>query len=139
MFLLIQKKWPELGQPLLKWEVVKRKTNLFRKTDTALRSSSPQKNLSRTSELMRERKVTISAGGEEQEAAEEQQQQEGVGDATAEDNVSVSSSVIAKWKSYILWTQIVAHFEDWPDRLDDSEMESEGSSQSSDAEEDTQD
>ena len=37
------------------------------------------------------------------------------------------------WR-FIFWGRIVSHFEDWPERLDDSEVESEGSSLSSDEE-----
>lgn len=44
------------------------------------------------------------------------------------DKVSLGSSEVAKWKKFIFWNEIIAHLEDWPDRLDESEVESEGSS-----------
>lgn len=55
------------------------------------------------------------------------------------DKISLNSSDIANWKSYILWSKVMAHFEDWPDRLDDSEVESDVSSLSTDAEDEEND
>jgi hypothetical protein len=52
----------------------------------------------------------------------------------SEDINSIDSNELAGWKRYVFWTELVTHYEDWPERLADTDLESEGSS--SDSEDD---